>query len=228
MSETTNYSLTKPAIDSVGWGSDVNANFDTIDAQMKSNADAAASALSSANSKVPITRTVNSKALSSNIVLTTADVADSSNKRYVTDANLVVIGNTSGTNTGDQTLPTDATLSFTDVTTNNASSTKHGFLPKLDNTGTKYLRDDGTWQTVSAGASLTKSTFTNASLSTGVLTITHNLGLASNAEVLMVTILNNSKKQIIPDDITFSANSFAVDLTSYGTLSGTWQLAYIA
>jgi nitrogen fixation protein len=35
---------------------------------------------------------------------TTSDIADSSNKRYVTDANLVVIGNTSGTNTGDQTF----------------------------------------------------------------------------------------------------------------------------
>jgi len=35
---------------------------------------------------------------------TTADIADSTNKRYVTDANLVVIGNTSGTNTGDQNL----------------------------------------------------------------------------------------------------------------------------
>lgn len=35
---------------------------------------------------------------------TTADIADSSNKRYVTDANLTVIGNTSGTNTGDQPL----------------------------------------------------------------------------------------------------------------------------
>jgi len=34
---------------------------------------------------------------------TTADIADSSNKRYVTDADLVVIGNTSGTNTGDET-----------------------------------------------------------------------------------------------------------------------------
>lgn len=34
---------------------------------------------------------------------TTADIADSTNKRYVTDAQLVVIGNTSGTNTGDQT-----------------------------------------------------------------------------------------------------------------------------
>jgi hypothetical protein len=32
---------------------------------------------------------------------TTADIADSSNKRYVTDAQLTVIGNTSGTNSGD-------------------------------------------------------------------------------------------------------------------------------
>lgn len=33
---------------------------------------------------------------------TTADIADSLNKRYVTDAQLTVIGNTSGTNTGDE------------------------------------------------------------------------------------------------------------------------------
>jgi hypothetical protein len=32
---------------------------------------------------------------------TTADIADSTDKRYVTDAQLVVVGNTSGTNTGD-------------------------------------------------------------------------------------------------------------------------------
>ena len=35
---------------------------------------------------------------------TTADIADSLNKRYVTDANLTLLGNTSGTNTGDQTF----------------------------------------------------------------------------------------------------------------------------
>ncbi len=37
------------------------------------------------------------------VSLTTTDIADATNKRYVTDAQLVVIGNTSGTNTGDQT-----------------------------------------------------------------------------------------------------------------------------
>jgi hypothetical protein len=37
---------------------------------------------------------------------TTADIADSANKRYVTDAQLTVISNTSGTNSGDQTSVT--------------------------------------------------------------------------------------------------------------------------
>src|SRR5207249_3410571 len=45
---------------------------------------------------------------------TTADIADSTNKRYVTDAELTVITNTSGTNTGDQDLsgyvPTSRTV----------------------------------------------------------------------------------------------------------------------
>jgi len=35
---------------------------------------------------------------------TTADITDTLNKRYLTDANLVVINNTSGTNTGDETI----------------------------------------------------------------------------------------------------------------------------
>lgn len=56
-----------------------------------------------ASTYVPLTRTINGYDLSANRTLTTADVADSTNKRYVTDAQLTVIGNTSGTNTGDQT-----------------------------------------------------------------------------------------------------------------------------
>lgn len=47
---------------------------------------------------------------------TTADIADSSNKRYVTDAQLIVIGNTSGTNTGDQNL--SGYVPYTGATTN--------------------------------------------------------------------------------------------------------------
>lgn len=42
--------------------------------------------------------------LTGNVVLTTANIADSTDKRYVTDAQQTVINNTSGVNTGDQFL----------------------------------------------------------------------------------------------------------------------------
>ena len=52
---------------------------------------------------VPNTTTINGFALTGNISFSTADILDSLNKRYVTDAQLIVLGNSSGTNTGDQT-----------------------------------------------------------------------------------------------------------------------------
>lgn len=63
---------------------------------------------------------------------TTADIADSTNKRYVTDAQLVVVGNTSGTNTGDNavnslysglaTSKQDTLVSATNIKTVNSTS----------------------------------------------------------------------------------------------------------
>lgn len=52
----------------------------------------------------PAVSSVNSK--TGVITLTTSDVADSTDKRYVTDADLTLLGNTSGVNTGDQTSVT--------------------------------------------------------------------------------------------------------------------------
>jgi hypothetical protein len=54
---------------------------------------------------------------------TTADIADSLDKRYVTDANLTVIGNTSGTNTGDQTFLNARVQSVTSNATVTPTST---------------------------------------------------------------------------------------------------------
>jgi len=64
---------------------------------------------------------------------TTADIADSTNKRYVTDANLVVIGNTSGTNTGDQNIQqvlTNGNVANTGLTLNIGST--QGVLINLE------------------------------------------------------------------------------------------------
>jgi hypothetical protein len=66
---------------------------------------------------------------------TTADIADSTDKRYVTDAQLTVIGNTSGANTGDNAVNSlysglaaskeDVANKSTSVTTDQASNTKY-------------------------------------------------------------------------------------------------------
>lgn len=60
-------------------------------------------------------------------------------------------GTATGSNTGDQTL-SDATISTTDITTNNVSITKHGFTPKAPNNTTTFLRGDATWATPSGGS----------------------------------------------------------------------------
>jgi hypothetical protein len=47
-------------------------------------------------------------------------------------------GTSSGTNTGDQVV-SDATITTTDITTNNVTSSKHGFAPKSPADATKFL-----------------------------------------------------------------------------------------
>lgn len=39
----------------------------------------------------------------------------------------------------------EVNMTMLDTTTDNASTTAHGFVPKGTNTGTKFLRDDLTW-----------------------------------------------------------------------------------
>jgi len=71
--------------------------------------------------------TVDSKGLvTSGSVATTADINDSLDRRYVTDANLVIIGNTSNTNTGDETQTTIKQK------LGSASVSQDGYLTKED------------------------------------------------------------------------------------------------
>lgn len=65
---------------------------------------------------------------------TTALVPDSSNKRYVTDAQLTVLSNTSGTNTGDVTVTDSAEIDFTLTGQNITASIVSGSIDetKLD------------------------------------------------------------------------------------------------
>lgn len=76
---------------------------------------------------------------------TTADIADSTNKRYVTDANLTTIGNQSGTNTGDETTSTIAS--------------KIGFLPYKFIQTSQTAHTGTLSETIVATATITGGTF---------------------------------------------------------------------
>lgn len=116
----TNKTLTTPAITSptglvkadVGLGnvdntSDANKPVSTA-TQTALNAKVTANSAITGATKTKITYDANGL-VTAGADATTADIADSTNKRYVTDAQLVVIGNTSGVNTGDQDLSPYAT-----------------------------------------------------------------------------------------------------------------------
>ena len=61
----------------------------------------------------------------------------------ITSGNVLALANLSGTNTGDQTLPIDSTLAVTDNTTNNVSTSAHGFAPKAVAPAANCLNVDG-------------------------------------------------------------------------------------
>ncbi len=71
------------------------------------------------------------------VSIVTANIADSR----------VQLNIRTGTKVGGVTpgAATDAAITFTDVTTNNASTSKHGFLKKLSNVATEFMNGVGDW-----------------------------------------------------------------------------------
>ena len=93
---------------------------------------------------------------------TTAIVADSADKRYVTDAQLTVIGNTSGTNSGNQTI------------TNSSDATSHTVT--LSASGGSVQLIEGTNITLTTGGTASAGTVTIAATgSSGATTALDNL-----------------------------------------------------
>ena len=70
----------------------------------------------------------------------------------------------------------------------------------------------------------THTSFVDGSLTAGVLSIAHNLGRS----VVSVSVYNNSSKEVTPDDITIvDADNVTVDLSSWGTITGTWSVVVL-
>jgi hypothetical protein len=121
-----------------------------------------------------------------------------------------ITGINSGVNTGDQVI-SDATLSLTDVTTGNVSTTKHGFVPKAPNDATKFLNGVGAWTTPAGGGDVTLA---------GVQTLS-NKSISGDAN----TLSNIPASALLPTDtVTFdpaSKQNTLVSGTNIKTINGT-------
>jgi collagen type VII alpha len=73
-------------------------------------------------------------------------------------------------------------------------------------------------------AAVINGSFTNASLSAGILAFNHNLG----QQWPFIQVSNGDNLWVLPDQIHFASTSQAlIDLTSYGTITGTWHATAI-
>lgn len=73
---------------------------------------------------------------------------------------------------------------------------------------------------INLGVPAFQQNFADGDLSSGVLTVTHNL----NSQYVSVTVFDNNDLIIIPDDVDATGTTaLTIDLTSFGTLTGTWR-----
>ena len=79
------------------------------------------------------------------------DLQTALNGKQVAGTYATGTGTASGTNTGDQVI-SDATITTTDITTNNASTSKHGFMQKYPGGTTTFLRADGSFASPGGGS----------------------------------------------------------------------------
>lgn len=180
---------------------------------------------------------------------TTADIADSTNKRYVTDAQLTVIGNTSGTNTGDETVTTiKSKLGITTLSGSNTgdqtsivgiTGTTAQFNTALTDgdfatlAGTETLtnkRVSKRVQTITSTATLTPSWDTDDNIiitaQAAALTIANPTGTPTQGQTIMVRLKDNGTARAITYGSVYRA--FVVALPTTTTASKTLYLGLVA
>lgn len=149
--------------------------------------------------------TVNGNAISTNPVLSL--IADFANQGTV---NQVLHGNPSGPFSWSAVVEGD--ISLTDITTNNATTSKHGFVPKGSNNASQYLNGQLNWTTPSG---VSNAYVSQAFSAVTTVTVTHGFGAYP-----VVQCLDGTGAVFIPTTITHSSiNAFTVTFSS--SITGT-------
>ena len=123
-----------------------------------------------------------------------------------TTRNITVNGTTQDLSADRTYTVTDANLSTSDVTTNNVSTSKHGFTPKAPNDSKKYLDGTGAWTSLPIEIQVACSDETTA-LTTGTAKITFRTPCAITVTAVRASLTTAQA----------SGNIFTVDINEGGT-----------
>jgi hypothetical protein len=166
---------------------------------------------------------------------TTADIASSTDKRYVTDAQLVVVGNTSGTNTGDNATNSqysglaaskqDTLVSGTNIKTINSTSLLGSGNVAVEptitaTTSADYYRGDKTFATLNKTAvalgNVDNTSDANKPVSTATQTALDaktNKLIVTNRQTASYTLVLSDADKLVEMNVG-SANNLTVPLNS--------------
>jgi hypothetical protein len=166
---------------------------------------------------------------------TTADIASSTDKRYVTDAQLVVVGNTSGTNTGDNATNSqysglaaskqDTLVSGTNIKTVNSTSLLGSGNVAVEptitaTTSADYYRGDKTFATLNKAAvglgNVDNTSDANKPVSTAqqtALDAKTNKLITTNRQTASYTLVLSDADKLVEMNVG-SANNLTVPLNS--------------
>ena len=117
-----------------------------------------------------------------------------------------------GGSTPSYSAVVEGDLSLSAITTGNATTARHGFLPPLSNDSTQYLNGQGNFATPSGVVPSYKSQgFSNATS----VTVTHNFGAYP-----VVDVIDDNGVKIIPSSVSHTSTS-VFTVTFFASTSGT-------
>lgn len=162
----------------------------------------------------------------------------------IADTDLVAISESAGggaynsksiTGANIKALVSDANLSTTDITTNNVSTSKHGFAPKAPNDTSVSLIGDGSFgkptpnvQSVTSSATVTATSandLVNITAQAAALALANPTGTFAEGQALIYRIKDNGTARAITFDTKFRAIGITLPTTT--TISKTTYVGCI-
>lgn len=120
----------------------------------------------------------------------------------------------------------DANIVFTDITTNNSTTTKHGFLPKLSNDVTTFLNGRGEWITIPTTEDL------DAPVITQIIDNTYNPGaVPANGDRYMILVSSSLHANFGTINKDLNGSTLVLqdnDIVQYVTSAGEFRIAFDA